>query len=272
MREISGKEIAEGIIQRLKSQPVPKKILAAVLVGNDFASTSFLKQKEKVAKELGVDFRLYKFDASLKNDGLRREIGKIAKLSRVGGIIVQLPLPKGINRRYVLNAIPVEKDVDVLSEKAQAAFREGKSKILPPAVAVIEEIAKTYSLELKNLKTAVVGYGFLVGQPIAIWLENKARELKVFDIGNDLNELKDFDLIISGVGKEGLIKSDMLKDNAIVIDFGYAIDENGKIHGDFETSQLANYPTKKLTYAPTPGGTGPILVAKLMENFYRLNS
>ncbi|MBI2515080.1 hypothetical protein HYV91_02780 [Candidatus Wolfebacteria bacterium] len=129
---IDGKAIAEKIIADLKKQPIPKKILAAVLVGENAASVSFLKQKEKIAKELGVDFRIYKLSEGLKSDGLRKEVGRIARQSRVGGIIVQLPLPQGINRRYVLNAIPLEKDVDVLSEKAQEAFRLGKSKILPP--------------------------------------------------------------------------------------------------------------------------------------------
>src|SRR3989338_8640178 len=116
MLEISGLEIAGGIIERLKSKTTPKKILAAVLVGKNGstsspriqASISFLKQKEKTAKELGVDFRVYEFSTDLKNDDLRQEVGKIANLKKVGGVIVQLPLPEHINRHYVLNVIPRE--------------------------------------------------------------------------------------------------------------------------------------------------------------------
>ena len=271
---INGKEVAEKIIANLKDQPAPKKILAAVLVGKDPASISFLKQKEKIAKELGVDFRLYEFGADMKNDDLRREIGKIARQSRVGGIIAQLPLPGHVNRRYVLNAIPLEKDIDVLSERAQEAVRIGQNPISPPAVAVVEEILKTYNLELKNLKTAVVGLGFLVGKPISEWLKGKCAELHLLDIGDDFSILREADLVITGVGKPGLIKSGMLKDGAAVIDFGYSVDKNDKIRGDFNSGGLKtkNYQLKTIYYTPKPGGTGPILVTKLFENFYTLNS
>lgn len=301
MREISGKEIAQKIIEDLKSQPAPKKILAAILVDSTsspqvgLASLSFLKQKERVAKELGVDFRIYTLSADLKNDGLRREIGKIARLNRVSGVIVQLPLPEGVNRRYVLNTIPQEKDVDVLSEKAQEAFRAGKNKILPPAVGVVEEILSDTNIRmhtnntndfLKDKKAAVVGLGFLVGKPISEWLKGKTKELYLLDIGSDLSILQDADLVITGVGKAGLIKPEMLKEGAIIIDFGYGVEhgtlnikhgteqEKQKIYGDFDPSTF-HAPSSILHdsgwYTPTPGGTGPILVAKLFENFYKLN-
>lgn len=295
---IDGKKIAQDIIDELKSQPVPKKILVAILVDENGstsspqvqASISFLKQKEKTAKELGVDFRLYKFGKNLKNDGLRKEIGRIAKQSRVGGVIVQLPLPDGINRRYVLNAIPPEKDVDVLSEKAQEAFRAGKSKVLPPAVGVVEEILSDTNIRmhandtndfLKDKRVAVVGLGFLVGKPISEWLKGnpsaglraRCAELYLLDKGNDFSILKNADLVISGVGKAGLIKPETLKEGAAIIDFGYSMDESGKIRGDFDASKLGigNWKLEIAWHTPTPGGTGPILVAKLFENFYKLN-
>ena len=277
MQKISGGEIAQKIINELKSKPVPKKILAAVLVGENPTSISFLKQKEKIAKELGVDFRVYKFSDGLKNDDLRKEIGKIAKLSRVGGVIVQLPLPEHINRRYVLNAIPPEKDVDVLSEKAKELVKKGENKILPPAVGVVDEIIHASGFTLHDSRVAIVGVGFLVGQPIFEWLKDKTRELKTFDLGDNLDELKKFDLIISGVGKAGLIKPEMLKDDSVIIDFGYDMkeirNEKGEIRkqifGDFDVSLIYNL--SSLLYTPTPGGTGPILVAELFENFYKLN-
>mgnify|MGYP001600953233 CR=1 FL=1 len=108
-------------------------------------------------------------------------------------------------------------------------------------------------------------------------MNQKIKELAVFEKGSDLSDLKNYDLVISGVGRAKLIKLEMLKDNAGVIDFGYSIDESGKIHGDFDVSEIENYirqPAEKIEnfwYTPTPGGTGPILVAKLFENFYKLN-
>ncbi|MEK7548924.1 MAG: bifunctional 5,10-methylenetetrahydrofolate dehydrogenase/5,10-methenyltetrahydrofolate cyclohydrolase [Patescibacteria group bacterium] len=279
MWKIDGGQIAQRIIDNLKNQPTPKKILAAVLAGENQASISFLKQKEKIAQELGVDFRIYRFSTEIKNDDLRKEVLKIALLKKVGGMIVQLPLPEHINKHYILNVIPREKDVDVLGERALGAFYCGRNPVLPPAVATLDEILQTINCGLQTKKIAVVGAGFLIGKPIAVWLmDNKIKELKIFEKGSDLLELKEYDLVISGVGQVGLIKPEMLKDGAGIIDFGYSMDENGKIRGDFDVSQMSHayrqagdVKGQLSFYTPTPGGTGPILVAKLFENFYNLN-
>jgi len=291
MQKIDGKKVAQKIIENLKTLHKPDKIFAAVVVGENPASISFLRQKEKVAKELGIDFRLYKFPEEIKNDDLRKEVGKIALLKKVGGVIVQLPLPEHINKHYILNVIPREKDVDVLGERALGAFYTGRNPVLPPAVGVVEEILNMGRFDLPNinvnvgrsdlqkLKAAIVGAGFLVGKPIAVWLMNqKVKELTIFEKGGDLSELKNYDLIISGVGEAGLIKPEMLKDGAGIIDFGCSIEEmsnkrgvmSKKISGDFDASLLTAQ-NSLLFYTPTPNGTGPILVAKIFENFYKLD-
>ena len=275
MLKISGNEIAKKIINNLKAGIKPEKIFAAILIGEDPVSLNFLKQKEKVAKELGVDFRIYKFPnppaGGIKNDDLRKEIGKIALLKRVGGVIVQLPLPERINRHYILNVIPAEKDIDVLGERALGAFYTGRNPVLPPAVGVVDDILATRNLQLTTLKVAVVGLGFLVGKPIASWLMGRTAEIYLLGRGSDFSILKNADLIISGVGKAGIIKPEMLKENAGIIDFGYSIDENGKICGDFDTQlPITNYQSLRF-HTPTPGGTGPILIAKIFENFYKLS-
>lgn len=268
---IDGKKIAQEILEKLKSVPKPEKFMAAVLVGNDESSISFLKQKEKVAKELGIDFRLYKFPADIKNDELREEVGKIAAHKTCGGVIVQLPLPEHINRHYILNVIPREKDIDVLGERALGAVYTGRNSILPPPAGVVEEVLHASRFTLHDLRVAVVGRGLLVGKPIALWLIDKARELIVMGQGADMRILKKSDIVITGVGKAGIIKPDMLKDEAVVIDFGYDTVE-GKMCGDFDSNQLLETSHQLLvSYTPTPGGTGPILVAKIFENFYSLN-
>lgn len=262
---IDGKKIASEIIERLKKQGAPKGFLAAFLIGDDLASVSFLKQKEKIAKELGVDFRLYKFPENITQDDLRKEILKIVDHKTCGGAIVQLPLPSHINRQYVLNAIPREKDADVLGERALGAFYAGRNLVLPPAVGVVEEILKAESFELKTRKVAVVGLGFLVGKPISEWLKGRCAEIYLLDVGSDLSVLKQADLVILGTGQAGLMKPEILKDNALVIDFGYGM-KDGKASGDFDPINVSD----SIRYTPTPGGTGPILVAKLFENFYKL--
>jgi 5,10-methylene-tetrahydrofolate dehydrogenase/methenyl tetrahydrofolate cyclohydrolase len=278
MMKINGLEIAKKIIENLKSKPRPKKFLAAILVGEDPTSLSFLNQKEKVAKELGVDFRIYQFPENIKNDELRREVNRIANQKPVGGVIVQLPLPEHLNKYYVLNPIPREKDVDVLGERALGAFYNGRNPVLPPAVGTIQEIIENCKLKIENLRVAVVGLGFLVGKPIAVWLMRKCSEIYLLYKGCDFKILKNADLVITGVGQPGLIKPEMLKSGAGIIDFGYSIGKSqsanrkAQIRGDFDTERLAISDVRLAFYTPTPGGTGPILVAKIFENFYQLAS
>src|SRR3989344_9477658 len=270
MQKISGKEISQSLIKKLKTRKPPTKFMAAILEGSDPTSISFLRQKEKAAKELGVDFRLYKLKSGLVNDDLRKEVGRISKLSKAGGVIVQLPLPPNVNKYYVSNAIPREKDADVLGERALGAFYNDRNEVLPPAVGVVEEILKAAKFELQTKKVAVIGLGKLVGKPISVWLTCKCAELHLLDKGSDLKILSDVDLVISGVGEAGLVNPKMLKKNAAVIDFGYYYFPDGRLSGDF-TPLPAKELDKLAFYTPTPGGTGPILVAKLFENFYTLN-
>lgn len=263
---IDGKAIAEGIIQRLGEKPAPKKFFAAFLIGDDAASESFLRQKGKTAERLGIDFRLYKLDGDLSNDAAREAVHKVVDGSRCGGAIVQLPLPEHLNRHYVLNAIPREKDCDVLSERSLGAFYAGRNSVLPPVAATVQEILEQTGFELKGKKVAIIGTGLLIGRPIAVWLMNQVREFYVLHKGSDLSLLKEADLIITGTGVSGLFSGAMLKPGAGVIDFGYGFN-NGKTSGDFDPADAP----ESAFYTPTPGGTGPILVAKLFENFYRLN-
>ncbi|MBI4086060.1 MAG: bifunctional 5,10-methylenetetrahydrofolate dehydrogenase/5,10-methenyltetrahydrofolate cyclohydrolase [Candidatus Liptonbacteria bacterium] len=282
---INGKAIAAEILDGLKSLPKPEKFLAGVLVGDNPASLNFLKQKEKTAKELDVDFRLYTFPTDIKNDDLRAEVRKIAEHKTCGGVVLQLPLPAHLNRHYILNAIPREKDVDVLGERAVGAFFAGRNPVLPPAVGTVEKVCQVSGIKLQDTKVAIVGLGILVGAPIATWIMEKGKEVYLLHKGSGFETLKIADLVISGVGKAGLITPDMLKAEAGVIDFGYSETktsrtdagltrtnaETKKISGDFDAETLSLSHVALSFYTPTPGGTGPILVAKLLENFYKLN-
>lgn len=276
MQIIDGKKIADNILERLAAAPCPNKFFAAVLVGDDAASLSFLKQKEAAAKKIGVDFRLYRFPEEIKNDALRREVGKIAAHKTCGGVIVQLPLPNHLNRHYVLNAVPPEKDVDVLGERALGAFYVERGNVLPPPVGVVESICEAQEYDLSLHSVVVVGVGLLIGRPIANWIMRRAKETILFRSVSDLATLKHADLVITGVGKAGFIKPEMLK-SAAVIDFGYSREEasdkdESVLSGDFDSRGLKPDDSRIAFYTPTPGGTGPILVAKLLENFYRLNT
>lgn len=279
MEIIDGRKIAKKIIERLRRQPVPKKIFAAVAVGDDKISENFLKQKKNLAKELGVDFRAYRFPDKITNDELRKEVGKISALKNCNGVIVQLPLPEHINKYYILNTIPKEKDVDVLGERAIGAFYNERNVILPPAVSTLSEILETCNLKLKTLRIAMVGLGFLVGKPISVWLMRKTKDLYLLRKGSDFGILKQADLVITATGLPDSIKPEMLKEGAGVIDFGCVVREirnekgeiSKKICGDFNSLSLTSNFSSLGFYTPTPGGTGPVLVAKIFENFYKLN-
>ena len=263
---IDGRKIATEIADRLKVLPAPAKFLAGVLVGNDSASKSFQKIKHDTAARLGIDYRIYEFPENLSNDALREEVGKIAAHKTCGGVVVQLPLPNHFNWYAVLNVIPPEKDPDLLSERSLGAFYNGRNKIVQPAAAVVAEILKRVEFDLKGKKVVVVGRGFLIGKPISLWfLGQRAGDVTVVGKDSDFSALATADLVITGVGKAGLVTPAMLKPGAGVIDFGY---EGGK--GDFDPGKSGGGGVA--FYTPTPGGTGPILVAKLLENFYTLNS
>jgi methylenetetrahydrofolate dehydrogenase (NADP+)/methenyltetrahydrofolate cyclohydrolase len=295
---IDGKTIASDVVERLRAQPKPDKFFGAVLVGADSASVNFLKQKERVAKELGIEFRLYQLPATITTDELRAEIGRLAAPKTCGGFIVQLPLPEFINRYYVLNAIPKEKDVDCLSEAALGAFYTERGKIVPPSVATVEEILKWEHRDLPNggyrgnviapgalrdLKVVMVGAGFLIGKPVGFWLQNRVAELVVLDasVKNIHDKLSDADIVIAGAGHAGLFNAQHLQPGAIVIDFGFNRKADGHIIGDFDPAGAAgasivggsaSADERNIHYTKTPGGTGPVLVAKLFENFYALNN
>lgn len=269
MVKINGKEIAAKILDELKTKPTPKKFLAVFVVGENAATESFIKQKEKIAKELGVDFRIYQYSEKTTSDQLRKEVHKITDAKRCGGAIIQLPLPEHINALYVANAIPAQKDIDLLGERMRGAFYNGRSEILPPSVETVRIILQNQNISEDNINmVAVVGQGFLVGKPITHYFLQKIPKVIALDKGDDFSTLKEAGLVITGTGVPGLIQGDMLKKAAGVIDFGYGTDEKGDVSGDVDVNSL-----KDVTfYTPTPGGTGPILVAALFKNFFSVNT
>ena len=276
MIKIDGKAIARKIVEELKKRPKPEKILAAVFVGRDEASAAFLRRKEAIAKELGVTFQLHQLNESISQEELEKKVAEISYNERVGGLIVQLPLPKKFDRDGVLAKINPKKDVDALTNQ---------SSVEAPAVGVVQEILRHIAefpecskfKSLNSLNIAVVGRGLLVGQPIVRWLEDeslrfKSLKFKVADSKTENLEefLADADLIITGVGKAGLIKPEWLKEGAGVIDFGFPPDLDQE---QLVKCQMSNVKCPELGfYTPTPGGTGPILVAMLFRNFYELTA
>ncbi len=280
---IDGKKIAEEILEEvaeeiktLRQANGKQPRLAAILVGDHVGSRKFVELKKKASEKIGIDFRIYEYPTDITTQKLRKEIVNISKASVNHGVLIELPLPAHINTQYVLNAIQPEKDVDVLSEKSQGAFFSSRSKILPPAVEAIKMIFEKNNINLKNKNCAMFGYGLLVGKPVSHWLTQQGATVSIvneFTLEPQLFS-SNADIIISGVGPDRgkdplralaasngaskpLITADMVKDRAIIVDFGKDV--------DFE-------PVAKKASLITPpvGGVGPIVIASVLKNLITL--
>lgn len=266
-RILDGREISQKIKNRLKTQVKRMKrkpALAVVYAGNDPASLSYIRAKEKAAKEIRVDFLFHKFPARVPEKKVVDLIFNLNQNKKISGIIVQLPLPKHLKKSKILNAIALDKDVDVLSEISRKKFEKRESVFVPPPAGAVLEFLKIAKKPLEKSTVVVVGRGMLVGEPVAMLLKQKAKRLIVCDQKTkDLSiEIKKADILISAVGKPDLIKKEMIKKGVVVIDAGTA-KHLGKIVGDVD---FAGVSPKASYITPVPGGVGPVTVAKLLEN------
>ena len=231
---LDGKKLSEKILKKLKAEIKRKRLklkLSIVLVGEDSNSKIFVRQKKKACEKVGIDFELFKFSSKISNSELKKEIKKIVQNPNIKNIVVQLPLPKGLNTEEILNLIPKEKDAEIVS----------------PVVCAVDRILKEYKISLKNKRIVLIGKGRLVGRPLSAWLRKQNMKF------SNIDKIKNADIVISGVGKSNLIKGEMVKKGVIVIDIGEDIDFKS-------VSKKASYIT------PTPGGVGPVTVACLLHN------
>lgn len=270
MQILDGRNLSEKILEELKEKKKDRKLkLAVVLVGTNSASKSYITQKQRAFEKVGIDFELFNFSIDISEEELESKVKKISDDKNISGVVIQLPLPEQIDSQKILNLVPEEKDIDVLSEYASSRFFKGESKILPPVVSSISHFLEEYQILLKGKKVVVVGEGRLVGRPVAQWfLNNGCEVLTVNKNTENISSItKAGDIIVSGVGQTKLITGEMVKNGAVVIDAGISV-ENGSVKGDvdFESvSQKASFIT------PVPGGVGPLTVACLVENLIKLN-
>jgi len=252
---IDGKKLAEEIKNTLNGKGLK---LAIVAVAPDEASKKFIEKKEKIAKDIGAETRIYEFPEDISTSQLRQKMAEISHILENDGVILQLPLPEHIKTQYVLNGIIASKDVDVLSSRAFGDFATGHSKILPPVVGAVKKIFEQYNIEIKNKNIVVVGAGRLVGKPVATWLINQNATTSVLnEFTSDLSEFtKKADIIISGAGKKNLITPEIIKNGVIIIDVGDA---------DPRVAEKASL------FTPAIGGLGPLTVAMVFKNLIELN-
>jgi len=242
--------------------------LAIVIVGENKISQKYVSLKETFARDVGIETRRYKFPATISTNQLRAHMKDIVHEVHNDGVIVQLSLPREIDTQSILNAIVPEKDVDLLSARAAGNYQVGKSKIRPPVVGAIEELFREYGISISGKKTALIGYGRLVGQPLSIWLARFGAKLSIIGAEEyfDAELLKHADIVISGAGKPKLVTGELIQEGAVVVDVGVS-DVGGALVGDVDVDSIK----EKASYAtPEKGGVGPMTIAILFENLVKL--
>lgn len=264
---INGKELRNEIIENLKKEIkkyMIKPCLAVIQIGDDPASTTYIKAKEKACSETGIYFKHIKFDDNVKEIEVINKIVELNSDEYVHGILLQLPLPDGYNSDKLINYIARTKDVDGLTDINVGKLFNNKPGLVSCTPAGIIKLLEKENINVEGKNVTIVGRSNLVGKPLLGLLLNKNATVTICHskTANLKERTKNADILIVAVGKKCFITKDMVKEDAIVIDVGInKID--GKLYGDVDFDSVKDKASK---ITPVPGGVGPMTVAMLMEN------
>tara|TARA_B100001109_G_scaffold187536_1_gene154186 strand:- start:282 stop:1157 length:876 start_codon:yes stop_codon:yes gene_type:complete len=282
MKLIDGKKISEKVLDEIKLS-VQNRIknnlkvphLAAILVGDDGASKTYVNSKIKACKKVGFKSSLFNFDDSISEIDLINQIEKINENDDIDGFIVQLPLPKHIDQDNILNMISPTKDVDGFHPNNYGRMTLGLETFIPATPAGIIELIKRSEIQTEGKKCLVIGRSQIVGRPISILMsQNKSFGNSTVTVAHsrskDLEKLcLDSDIIISAIGIPEFIKGNMIKKGTSIIDVGITRVEDlsspkgYRIVGDVDFKSVSN----NVEYiTPVPGGVGPMTISMLLKN------
>lgn len=242
--------------------------LAVVLVGEDPASTVYVRNKHKACLECGINSIQITLPADISETDLLSEIARLNSDTSVHGILVQLPLPRHISEDNVINAISPDKDVDAFHPVNVGKIMTGKYEFLPCTPAGIMSLLDYYGIELEGKSCVVVGRSNIVGKPMAhLLLERNATVTVCHSRTVDLPSItRGADVVVVAIGRAGFLTADMVKPGAVIVDVGINRLESGKLAGDVafdEVMTLASFIT------PVPGGVGPMTITTLLRNTLR---
>ncbi len=264
---IDGKEISAKIQEEVKAEIKSCMIrpsVAVIQVGDNAASDTYIANKEKVCSAVGIYFRLYKFEDGTPELSIINKIKELNNDEYVNGIMIQLPLPEQYNEKRLLNTISNGKDVDGLTDINVGRFINGKKSLIPCTALAVMRILEEHNIELEGKNVVIVGRSKLVGHPLANLMLNKNATVTVchHHTADLALHTKLADVLVVAAGSPGLIKADMVKDDAVVIDVGINRVDS-KLVGDVDFDAVS----KKASYiTPVPGGVGPVTVAMLLQN------
>ncbi|MBR2371104.1 MAG: bifunctional methylenetetrahydrofolate dehydrogenase/methenyltetrahydrofolate cyclohydrolase FolD [Clostridia bacterium] len=269
---INGKEISATLRAKI-AQKVAAHIdnggqrpgLAVILVGEDPASAVYVRNKHKACEEVGVYSEVIKLPESTTQNELLAVIDSLNNNSDIHGILVQLPLPKHIDKQTVINAISADKDVDAFHPVNIGKVMTGDYKFAPCTPAGVMYLLKASGVSTEGKHCVVIGRSDIVGKPMAMLMLHSGATITVcHSRTRDLAGVcRDADILVSAVGKAGFVTADMVKDGAVVVDVGINRLPDGKLAGDVAYDEVA----PKASYiTPVPGGVGPMTIAMLLMN------
>lgn len=268
---INGKQVSEDIrgsirveVERLVKQGLTPG-LAVVLVGEDPASQVYVRNKEKACHDLGFYSEVHRLPASTSQEDLLSLVDKLNRQDNIHGILVQLPLPKHINEKSVIDAIAVEKDVDGFHPVNVGNLVIGDDSLLPCTPAGVIELIKRTGIEIAGKHAVVIGRSNIVGKPVSLLLQREHATVTMCHSKTaNMKELtKQADILVVAIGRANFVDASFVKPGAVVIDVGMNRLENGKLAGDvdFESVKEVSGPI-----TPVPGGVGPMTITMLMQN------
>jgi len=271
MQIIDGRKLRDEILTSLKEEVASlyfEPIFCDVLVGEDLASTQYVRMKKRTAESIGISFHDATFSSTISTNELVEEIKILNKMPNMCGIIVQLPLPAALDRRAVLDAIDPELDVDSLGTVASEKFYNNSVTAGFPTALACMKLLNSIDVDLKDKKIIVLGRGELVGRPVAALLKFQGFSPVIVSSQTENKEtlIKQADVIISGIGKSKFITGNMIKKDAVLIDAGTSESEGG-IVGDIDFDSVKDTAG---FISPVPGGVGPVTVAMLFNNVLKV--
>ena len=256
-------EILSGLAEEVKAlDKVPT--LCVIQVGDDEASNVYINQKRKMCNDIGYNFIHEKYDDSITEDELLKNIERFNSNDNIDAILVQMPLPSGINEKSIQNAVNKYKDVDGLNDNNIIDLINGRDALYPCTACGVISLLDKYGVILEGSNVVIVGRSSLVGMPLFHMLENRNATVTLCHskTRNLQSITKNSDIIISATGVKGLIKEDMVNNNTVVVDVGITR-ENGKLYGDVDFDNVSK---KASLITPVPGGVGPMTIASLAQN------
>lgn len=268
---IDGKAISSQIKDELKEKVAQLKnqgieiTLAVIQVGNDPASSVYVKNKKKACEYIGVKSLSYELADTTSEQELLDLLDELNQREDVNGILVQLPLPKHMEEEKILNRIDPKKDVDGFHPMNVGALCIGKKGFVSCTPAGVIQLCKRSGIEIEGKKCVVVGRSNIVGKPMALLLlrENATVTIAHSKTQNLKEVTSDADILVVAVGKPKMITAEYVKEGAVVIDVGIHRDENNKLCGDVDYDDVVD---KCSAITPVPGGVGPMTIAMLMNN------